>query len=221
MQVKEKIDRLNHTWKVEFILCNCNCDCNSKKLSQDEILQIFKDTGALLQGHFLLTSGKHSAQYMQCAQVLQYPDKAAALGKELASKYEGTKIDTVIAPAVGGIVVAHEVGRALGVKAIFTERQNGEMVLRRGFGLKPGEKVLVVEDVITTGGSVKEVIKVVEEAGATPVGVGVLVDRSGSKADFEGLHLHSLVQMNIEVFEPENCPLCAQGLTAEKPGSRK
>lgn len=201
--------------------CNCDCNCNSKNLSQDEILQIFKDTGALLQGHFLLTSGKHSAQYMQCAQVLQYPAKAEALCKELAVKFEEFEIDTVIAPAVGGIVVAHDVGRALEVKAIFTERQNGEMTLRRGFELALGEKVLVVEDVITTGGSVKEVIKVVKEAGAIPVGVGVLVDRSGGKADFGGLPLHSLIQMNIEVFEPENCPLCAQGLPAEKPGSRK
>jgi len=201
--------------------CNCDCNCNSKKLSQDEILQIFKETGALLQGHFLLTSGKHSDQYMQCAQVLQYPVKAETLCKELAVKFEDFKIDTVIAPAVGGIVVAHDVGRALGVKAIFTERQSGEMVLRRGFELAPGDKVLVVEDVITTGGSVKEVIKVVNEAGAIPVGVGVLVDRSGGKANFNSLPLHSLIQMDIEVFEPENCPICAQGLPAEKPGSRK
>ncbi len=201
--------------------CNCDCNCNSKNLTRDEIMQVFKDTGALLQGHFLLTSGKHSAQYMQCAQVLQYPEKAAALGKELGAKFEGSDIDTVIAPAVGGIIVAHEVGRALDVKAIFTERLNGEMTLRRGFGLSPGEKVLVVEDVITTGGSVKEVIRVVKEAGAIPVGVGVLVDRSGGMADFEGLPIHSLIQMNIEVFEPETCPLCAQGLPAEKPGSRK
>ena len=140
--------------------CDCNCNCNSKNLTQDEILQIFKDTEALLQGHFLLTSGKHSAQYMQCAQVLQYPVKAEALCKELAVKFEDFEIETVIAPAVGGIVVAHEVGRALGVKAVFTERQNNEMTLRRGFGLAPDEKVLVVEDVITTGGSVKEVIRV-------------------------------------------------------------
>ena len=203
------------------VSCNCNCNCSSTRLSQNEIMQVFKDTGALLQGHFLLTSGKHSAQYMQCAQVLQYPEKATALGKELAATFEGSEIDSVIAPAVGGIVVGHEVGRALGVKAVFTERQDGEMALRRGFGLSPGEKVLVVEDVITTGGSVKEVIKVVNEAGAIPVGVGVLVDRSGGKVDFDGLPLHSLLQMNIEAFEPKSCPLCAQGLPAEKPGSRK
>jgi len=199
------------------VACGSN---EKKKLSQDEILQIFKETGAFLQGHFLLTSGKHSAQYMQCAQVLQYPRKAAILGQELASQFEGIEIESVIGPAMGGIIVAHEVGRFLGVKAIFTERQNGEMALRRGFKLIPGERVLVVEDVITTGGSVREVIDIVGAAGAIPVGVGVLVDRSGGKADFEGLLLHSLLKMNIEAFEPESCPLCAQGIPWEKPGSR-
>jgi len=197
--------------------CGCHCD---QRMDQNEILQIFLDTGALLQGHFLLTSGKHSAQYMQCAQVLQYPRKAAQLGQELAAKFAGTEIDTVIGPAMGGIIVAHEIGRSLGIKAIFTERQNGEMALRRGFTLSPGEKVLVVEDVITTGGSVKEVIAIVREAGAIPVGVGVLVDRSGGKADFDGLLLHSLLQMDIEAYEADQCPLCAKGLPWEKPGSR-
>ena len=195
-------------------------DCTTKS-GQEAILQIFKDTGALLQGHFLLTSGKHSAQYMQCAQVLQHPRIAAQLGQALADKFDGGKIETVIGPAMGGIIVAHEVGRALGVKAIFTERQNGEMALRRGFLLKPGERVLVVEDVITTGGSVQEVIKLVRELGAEPVGVGVLVDRSGGQADFDGLRLHSLLQMQIEAFEPDDCPLCAQGVPCVKPGSRK
>ncbi|NLL53178.1 MAG: orotate phosphoribosyltransferase [Peptococcaceae bacterium] len=187
---------------------------------QIDILQIFKDTQALLEGHFLLTSGKHSAQYMQCAQVLQYPRIAATLGQELANKFMRLDIETVIGPATGGIIVAHEVGRALGVKAIFTERQGGEMTLRRGFKLKAGEKVLVVEDVITTGGSVREVIKLVQEAGAEPVGVGVLVDRSGGQADFNGLPMHSLLQMSIEAYAPDNCPLCAQGIPWEKPGSR-
>lgn len=198
----------------------CGCGCCHNGLNQDEILQIFKDTGALLQGHFQLTSGKHSAQYMQCAQVLQYPNHANSLGRELADRFDGLEIETVIGPAMGGIIVAHEVGKALGVRAIFTERQNGEMALRRGFTLAPGEKVLVVEDVITTGGSVKEVIEIVKKAGATPVGVGVLVDRSGGKADFDGLTLNSLVKLNIEAYEPEHCPLCAQGIPWEKPGSR-
>jgi orotate phosphoribosyltransferase len=194
-------------------------DCTARS-GQEAILQIFKHTGALLQGHFLLTSGKHSAQYMQCAQVLQHPRIAAQLGQALADKFDGGKIETVIGPAMGGIIVAHEVGRALGVKAIFTERQNGEMALRRGFLLKPGERVLVVEDVITTGGSVQEVIKLVRELGAEPVGVGVLVDRSGGQADFDGLPLHSLLQMQIEAFAAEDCPLCARGVPCVKPGSR-
>lgn len=197
-----------------------SCHCKNTGLNKTEILKMFKDTGALLQGHFLLTSGRHSAQYMQCAQVLQYPKKASLLGKELAAAFDGCEIDTVIGPAMGGIIVAHEVGKSLGVKALFCERQDGKMLLRRGFSLAPGERVLVVEDVITTGGSVKEVIEIVKQAGAIPVGVGVLVDRSGGRADFDGLPLASLLQMNIETYEPENCPLCNQGIPAEKPGSR-
>jgi len=204
--------------------CNCNggCDdnCSCGCTEQDQILDIFKETGALLEGHFLLTSGRHSAQYMQCAQVLQYPGYASALGEKLADRFKGYEIKTVIGPAMGGIIVAHEVGSALNKRVIFAERQNGEMCIRRGFKLAEGEKVLVVEDVITTGGSVKEVISIVKECGAIPVGVGVLVNRSGGTADFDGLPLESLVQLNIETFEPDNCPLCAKGIPAVKPGSR-
>jgi orotate phosphoribosyltransferase len=184
-----------------------------------DVLEIFKQSGALLQGHFRLTSGKHSAQYMQCAQVLQYPHLAAQLGAELAKAWQGQGIRTVIGPAMGGIIVAHEVAGALGVRALFTERENGVMILRRGFSLSPGEKVLVVEDVITTGGSVREVLAVVRELGAEPVGVGVLVDRSGGKQSF-GVPLTSLLQLNIEAFEPEQCRLCAEGIPVVKPGSR-
>ncbi|MDI6813585.1 MAG: orotate phosphoribosyltransferase [Desulfitobacteriaceae bacterium] len=185
-----------------------------------DALEIFRQSGALLEGHFRLTSGRHSAQYMQCAQVLQHPALAAELVQELAAKFQGQGIQTVIGPAMGGIIVAHEVGRALGTRALFTERENGMMSLRRGFGLAAGERVLIVEDVITTGGSVKEVIEVVREKGAIPVGVAVLVDRSGGKADF-GLPLASVLQLDIETFEPEICPLCAQGIPAVKPGSRQ
>ncbi|HWQ73582.1 MAG TPA: orotate phosphoribosyltransferase [Desulfitobacteriaceae bacterium] len=184
-----------------------------------DVLEIFKQSGALLQGHFRLTSGKHSAQYMQCAQVLQYPHLATQLGAELAKAWQGQGIRTVIGPAMGGIIVAHEVAGALGVRALFTERENGVMSLRRGFSLSPGEKVLVVEDVITTGGSVREVLAVVRELGAEPVGVGVLVDRSGGKQSF-GVPLTSLLQLNIEAFEPEQCRLCAEGIPVVKPGSR-
>ncbi len=184
-----------------------------------DVLEIFKQSGALLQGHFRLTSGKHSAQYMQCAQVLQYPHLAAQLGAELAKAWQGQGIRTVIGPAMGGIIVAHEVAGALGVRALFTERENGVMILRRGFSLSPGEKVLVVEDVITTGGSVREVLAAVRELGAEPVGVGVMVDRSGGKQNF-GVPLTSLLQLNIEAFEPEQCRLCAEGIPVVKPGSR-
>ncbi|EGW41289.1 orotate phosphoribosyltransferase [Desulfosporosinus sp. OT] len=189
-------------------------------LTSSDYLDLFRKSNALLDGHFLLTSGKHSAQYMQCAQVLQYPDRAAILAQGLAAKFHDMDIQTVIGPAMGGILVAHEVGKALGVRALFTERENGIMRLRRGFTLVPGERVLVVEDVITTGGSVREVLSVVQEFEAIPVGVGVLVDRTGGTVDF-GLPQSSIIQLNIQAFEAQECPLCAQGIPAIKPGSRK
>ncbi|MBC2721703.1 orotate phosphoribosyltransferase [Desulfosporosinus sp.] len=189
-------------------------------LTTEEYLDVFKKSEALLDGHFLLTSGKHSAQYMQCAQVLQYPERAAILAEGLASQFRDMNVKTVIGPATGGILVAHEVAKALGVRALFTERENGIMRLRRGFTLSPEERVLVVEDVITTGGSVREVLAVVKEFGATAVGVGVLVDRTGGKVDF-GLPQCSIIQLNIQAFEAQECPLCAQGIPAIKPGSRK
>jgi orotate phosphoribosyltransferase, Thermus family len=193
---------------------------SSKLLSSEEYLDIFRKSKALLDGHFLLTSGKHSAQYMQCAQVLQYPDRAAVLAEGLASKFRALDIQTVIGPAMGGILVAHEVAKALGVRALFTERENGVMRLRRGFTLSPGERVLVVEDVITTGGSVREVLSVVRESEAVPIGVGVLVDRTGGTVDF-GLPQSSILQLNIQAYEAQECPLCSQGIPAIKPGSRK
>lgn len=193
---------------------------NKMPLTPAEYLDVFKKSEALLDGHFLLTSGKHSAQYMQCAQVLQYPDRAAILAEGLASQFRELGIQTVIGPATGGILVAHEVARTLGVRSLFTERENGVMRLRRGFTLSPGERVLVVEDVITTGGSVREVLAVVQEFGATALGVGVLVDRTGGKVDFE-VSQCSIIQLNIQAFAAEECPLCAQGIPAVKPGSRK
>jgi orotate phosphoribosyltransferase len=193
---------------------------NKSPLKTEEYLEIFRKSNALLDGHFLLTSGKHSAQYMQCAQVLQYPDRASILAEGLAASFKDLDIQTVIGPAMGGILVAHEVGKALGVRALFTERENGIMRLRRGFTLAPGERVLVVEDVITTGGSVREVLAVVREMGAVPVGVGVLVDRTGGTVDF-GLRQSSILQLKIQAYEVQECPLCAQGIPAIKPGSRK
>ncbi|AFQ45643.1 orotate phosphoribosyltransferase [Desulfosporosinus meridiei] len=193
---------------------------NKMPLTTEEYMNLFRKSEALLEGHFLLTSGKHSAQYMQCAQVLQYPDQAGILAEGLASQFRDMDVQTVIGPATGGILVAHEVAKVLGVRSLFTERENGIMRLRRGFSLSPGERVLVVEDVITTGGSVREVLTVVQEFGATALGVGVLVDRSGGMVDF-GLPQSSIIQLNIQAYEAKDCPLCAQGIPAIKPGSRK
>ncbi|MCD6170509.1 MAG: orotate phosphoribosyltransferase [Candidatus Latescibacteria bacterium] len=189
-------------------------------LTQQEILEIFKGTGALLSGHFLLTSGLHSPTYFQCAKVLQYPKYAGQLCGQLAEGFRDREIDVVIAPAIGGIVVACEVGRRLDVRTIFAEREAGQMALRRGFMIHPGEKALVVEDVITTGGSVQEVIEVVEESRGVVVGVGCLVDRSGGKVRFS-VPFASLLQMEVVTYRPEHCPLCAKGIELVKPGSRE
>jgi len=189
-------------------------------LNKTQAEEIFARAGALLNGHFLLTSGRHSNRYMQCAQVLQYPEYTEELAQHLAESFAGQPVDIVVGPAMGGIVVSYEVARQLGVKSIFTERENGAMVLRRGFVLEPGQKVLVVEDVVTTGGSVMEVIEVVKASGAEVVGVGVLVDRSGGKVDF-GVPLKSALNMEIQSWEADACPLCSEGASKPiKPGSR-
>jgi len=189
-------------------------------LKIEEIMQIFLQTGALMEGHFILTSGRHSNRYMQCARVLQYPDHTETLARIIAGHYRDEQVDVVIAPAVGAILVAYEVARQLGVKAIFCERQEGRMMLRRGFTIEPGQRVLVVEDVITTGGSVQEVIDVVREWQGDVIGVGVLVDRSGGKVDF-GIRTEAVLTLDIESFPAEECPLCREGkLPAVKPGSR-
>lgn len=187
-------------------------------------LDMLKESQALLEGHFLLTSGRHSAHYFQCAKVLQHPAFATALCATLAEAFRGERPQSVIAPAVGGIVVAVEVGRQLGVPARFAERQDGRMALRRGFHLEPGERVLVVEDVVTTGGSVQEVIDLVAEAGALPVGVGVIVDRSSGQACFvhqqRALHLAACHRQDVVSFPADDCPLCRSGSVPVKPGSR-
>jgi orotate phosphoribosyltransferase len=193
-------------------------------LSQEEVLSIFAASGALLSGHFLLTSGLHSPRYLQCALVLQHPRTAERLGAALAAKSgaDGSigRIDLVIAPALGGVIVAHEVARALGVRALFTERQDGAMVLRRGFQIAPGERALVVEDVVTTGGSTREVIETVRACGGVAVGAGSLIDRSGGAADL-GVPRHALAVLEVPTYAPEDCPLCKEGSVAIKPGSRK
>lgn len=188
-------------------------------LSKEEIIKIFKDTGAMLTGHFRLTSGRHSDQYFQCALVLQHPRYTDVLCRELANRYAGERISAVIGPAMGGIVVSYETARVLGVRSLFTERDNGKMTLRRGFSIEPGEKVLVVEDVITTGGSVREVIEVVRGLGGHVVGAAVLVDRSNGTADI-GVRTEALLTTQVLSYSPEECPLCRQGIPAIKPGSR-
>ena len=184
-----------------------------------EVLEIFRQHRALLEGHFVLSSGLHSDRYIQCALVLQRPDVAARLGEELAAKIGKTGATVVAAPALGGILVAHEVARALGVRSLFVERQDGRMALRRGFSLGLGEPTLVVEDVITTGGSTRETITAVEEAGGRVVAAGALVDRSGGAADL-GLPKTALLTLTVQNYKPSNCPLCRAGVPAVKPGSR-
>jgi orotate phosphoribosyltransferase len=188
-------------------------------MTPEQVLDIYKKTGALLTGHFLLSSGLHSEQYLQSALVLQQPDIASKLCAELAKHFKNSNIEAVIAPALGGVFVSHETARALGVRALFAERVNGELTLRRGFSIRAGERVLVVEDVITTGKSTKETIEVVRKAGGTAVAAGSLVDRSGGKADL-GVPYQSLVTLNVPTYSPEACPLCKAGSTPVKPGSR-
>lgn len=188
-------------------------------LTSEEVITIFKETGAMLSGHFKLTSGRHSDSYFQCAKVLQHPVHTEALCRELAARFAGEDISVVIGPATGGIIVSYETARALGVRGIFTERENGVMALRRGFSIEPGERALVVEDVITTGGSVLEVIDVVRSLGGIVVGAGVLVDRSGGKVDL-GVRKEALLVTEAISYSPDQCPLCRDGIPAVKPGSR-
>ena len=180
---------------------------------------MFRRSGALLEGHFRLSSGLHSPGYLQCALVLQHPKDAAALGAALGDVVRAWGAETVLSPALGGIVIGQEVGRALGVRAIFAERADGALTLRRGFALDPGEKVLVVEDVVTTGGSTRETMDVARAAGATVVGACAIVDRSGGKQGLD-VPFHALLPMDVKTFQPDACPLCAQGMPVVKPGSR-
>lgn len=188
-------------------------------MTDRETLDLYEATGALLRGHFRLTSGLHSDVYLQSALVLQYPAHAGALGAALAAPFRNDGIQTVLAPAIGGILVAHEVARALGVRAVFTEREEGVMRLRRGFTVATGERCLVVEDVMTTGGSIREVVGCVETLGATVVGVGSLIDRSGGGANFP-VKRATLATVKATTWKPEECPLCRAGGQAIKPGSR-
>ena len=184
------------------------------------MLKIFEDRGALLSGHFQLTSGLHSEKYLQCALVLQHPDVAQRIGSAMADLFVDEKPDCVVGPAIGGIVVAQEVARALGVRAMFSEREAGSMTLRRGFSVARGERVLVVEDVITTGGSVQEAVDALVGMGANVVGVAVIIDRSGGRAKFS-VPFKSLARLEVKTYTEEQCPLCRRGEPTDKPGSRK
>jgi orotate phosphoribosyltransferase len=191
-------------------------------MTQNEVLDLFKQSEALLEGHFRLSSGLHSDRYLQCALVLQHPQQAAALGAALAAKMRALaeKPDFVIAPALGGILVAHEVARAIGVRGLFAERQDGILKLRRGFQIRPGEKAYVVEDVVTTGGSTRETMDVVTQAGGIVTAAGSLIDRSGGRTDL-GVPRTALAVLDVPTFSPEECPLCKTGSQAIKPGSRQ
>ena len=188
-------------------------------MTRDELLDLYRQSGALLEGHFRLTSGLHSPGYLQCALVLQHPQHAEALGRAIADRVRELGATVVLSPALGGVVIGHEVGRALGVRAIFAERQEGRLALRRGFTLASTDRVLVVEDVMTTGGSTRETIDVARAAGGEVVGTASIVDRSGGSIHFD-VPFASLLQIALPTYEPEGCPLCAQGLPVVKPGSR-
>jgi orotate phosphoribosyltransferase len=187
-----------------------------------QTLETFAETGAYLRGHFRLTSGMHSPEYLQCAKVLQHPGIAERLGAQLAMQLKpfDPKISVVVAPAMGGLIIGHEVARALGVRFIFTERDSdGKMTLRRGFTLEPGEHAVLIEDVITTGGSSREVVQIVNQHGARVVAAGSIIDRSGGKADL-GVPRVALAVLDVTAYSPDDCPLCREGLPVVKPGSR-
>jgi orotate phosphoribosyltransferase len=187
--------------------------------SPEDILDLFRRVGALLEGHFRLSSGLHSPGYLQCALVLQHPSEAASCGAALADCVRALDPQVVLSPALGGIVIGHEVARALGVRAIFAERQDRTLTLRRGFSLEPGERVLVVEDVVTTGGSTRETMEVARAAGAQVVGAAAIIDRSGGHQSLD-VPFHSLAAVSLPTYEPDACPLCAAGKPVVKPGSR-
>ena len=189
-------------------------------MTNQNILEIFLNTNALLNGHFLLTSGRHSNQYFQCALVLQYPEYNEIICKMIADHFKNTEIDVVISPAIGGIIVGQEVARLLGKKSIFAEREDKTLSLRRGFQIEEGKKYLVCEDVVTTGGSVFEVMEIIKNNGGIVAGVGYIVDRSNNKVQF-GVPQFSTLQLEAVSYLPEECPLCKQGIPAVKPGSRK
>ena len=188
-------------------------------MTEDKVLAMMKDLGALHHGHFQLSSGRHSDAYFQCARILQFPDLARELGAALGAFFTETACDLVVSPALGGILIGHEVARALGRRFVFTERKDGVMMIRRGFTLEPGEKVVIAEDVVTRGTSLLEVARVVQEAGGQVVGLTSIIDRTSGEVELP-LPLQSLAKVKVETWEPDDCPLCRQGAALVKPGSR-
>ena len=188
--------------------------------AEDPYEDLLRRTEAVLEGHFVLSSGLHSSHYIQCARTLQYPKYAEALGGCLADTYRDYEVDAVVSPALGGLIIGHETARSLGVRALFGERDNGAMTLRRGFGLQPGERVVIIEDVITTGGSVRGLIRLVEDLEATVVGVGAILDRSGGQVDL-AVPMNPLFTKQMPIYQADACPLCQEGSAPVKPGSRQ
>jgi orotate phosphoribosyltransferase len=188
-------------------------------LTRDQLLDLFRKSGALLEGHFRLSSGLHSSGYLQCALVLQLPRTAEIIGREIADRVRELRPTVVLSPALGGIIVGHEVARGLGVRAVFAERQDGVLTLRRGFSLGESDRVLVVEDVLTTGGSTRETMQVARAAGGQVIGAAAIVDRRRAAAPFE-VPFHALLEIDLPTCEPDACRQCAQGTPVVKPGSR-
>lgn len=189
-------------------------------ISEERVLEIFREAGVLLEGHFLLTSGRHSNKYLQCAKIFRHVKYSEELCAALAERFRGENIDLVIGPALGAVQMAYEVSRQLNCENFFAERENGRMTLRRGFAIEPGRRVLVVEDVVTTGGSVREVMDIVRDAGGVVAGVGSIVDRTGGTIDF-GVSFKAVISMKVESWEASECPVCKTGTPLVKPGSRK
>lgn len=186
------------------------------QMTEEYITQLLRETGVLLEGHFKLTSGRHSPIFLQCSQVLQHPAHAERLGQALAKRFANFGATTVVGPAMGGVLLAHETARALGVRSIYAEKEDGHMTFRRGFTITPGERIIVIEDAITTGGSAMDVVGLLRAAGAEVVGIGCLVDRTGGKLDL-GLPLQSLLKLEVPSYDPQDCPLCAAGKPLTEP----
>jgi len=189
-------------------------------MTSEQLLKVLEEVGAVRQGHFELSSGLHSGTYIQCAAVLQFPNHAEAIGRAIADEFRDLKVSCVVSPALGGVIVGHEVARAMGTRAIFVERdRSGQMALRRGFEIRPGERTLVVEDVWTTGGSTRETLGVVEQSGGLAVAAGAIIDRSGGRLELN-VPAEALLEMEVPSYEPDDCPLCRAGGVPMRPGSR-